>query len=289
LRDWIADTAYRMQCPIDFCAVGAIGILAAVVGAGIGIKPKRKDDWLIVPNLWGGVIGPPSKKKTPALAEMVKALGRLEKLAADGTQQAKAAAADPETKARQKLLEAELKEAIKADMLAKRTASMAAAYADATTGNTMPLEEGSDDADGASQAQGAIPPAPTVSTDTQRGRDQARNGRPERAAQPATCKSVSAPTTQPSRRCMICFRRTGAAFWSSVTNWSACCAAGTSKDASRIAAFISKLGTARAVSHSTASGAGMSSATTCACPSSAAPSRTRCATTSIRPASKTTA
>jgi putative DNA primase/helicase len=135
-RGWIADIAYRMQCPIDFCAVGAIGILAAVVGAGIGIKPKRKDDWLIVPNLWGGVIGPPSKKKTPALAEMVKALGRLEKLATDGTQQAKAAAADPETKARQKLLEAELKEAIKADMLAKRTASMAAAYADATNGNT---------------------------------------------------------------------------------------------------------------------------------------------------------
>jgi hypothetical protein len=143
LRGWITDTAYRMQCPIDFCAVGAIGILAAVVGAGIGIKPKRKDDWLIVPNLWGGVIGPPSKKKTPALAEMVKALGRLEKLAADGTQHAKAAAADPETKARQKLLEADLKEAVKADMLAKRTASMAAAYVDATAGN-MPLEEGSD-------------------------------------------------------------------------------------------------------------------------------------------------
>ncbi|MEF8727204.1 MAG: DUF3987 domain-containing protein [Accumulibacter sp.] len=108
-RGWITDTAYRMQCPIDFCAVGAIGILAAVVGAGIGIKPKRKDDWLVVPNLWGGVIAPPSKKKTPALAEMIKALGRLEKLAADGTQQVKATAADPETRARHKLLEAELK------------------------------------------------------------------------------------------------------------------------------------------------------------------------------------
>ncbi|WP_300340244.1 YfjI family protein [Accumulibacter sp.] len=142
-RGWIADTAHRMQCPIDFCAVGAIGILAAVVGAGIGIKPKRKDDWLIVPNLWGGVIGPPSKKKTPALAEMVKALGRLEKLATDGTRQAKATAADPETKAIQKLLDAELKEAITADRLAKRTASMATAYADATNGD-MPSEEGSD-------------------------------------------------------------------------------------------------------------------------------------------------
>ena len=143
-RGWIADTAYRMQCPIDFCAVGAIGILAAVVGAGIGIKPKRKDDWLIVPNLWGGVIGPPSKKKTPALAEMVKALGRLEKLAADGTQQAKATATDPETKVIQKLLDAELKEAIQADRLAKRTDSMAEAYADAT-GVDVSYDEGSND------------------------------------------------------------------------------------------------------------------------------------------------
>ncbi len=136
-RGWIADTAYRMQCPIDFCAVGAIGILAAVVGAGIGIKPKRKDDWLIVPNLWGGVIGPPSKKKTPALAEMVKALGRLETLATDGTQQAKASAADPETKVRQKLLETELKEAIKAEIEADRIAKAATAYATVSNGSTL--------------------------------------------------------------------------------------------------------------------------------------------------------
>ncbi|MCM8626948.1 DUF3987 domain-containing protein [Accumulibacter sp.] len=143
-RGWITDTAYRMQCPIDFCAVGAIVILAAVVGAGIGIKPKRKDDWLVVPNLWGGVIAPPSKKKTPALAEMIKALGRLEKLVADGCQQAKATAADPETKARQKLLEAELREAIKADMLAKRSVSVAAASPDVISG-VAPYEECTDD------------------------------------------------------------------------------------------------------------------------------------------------
>lgn len=143
-RDWITDTAYRMQCPIDFCAVGALVILAAVVGAGIGIKPKRKDDWLVVPNLWGGVIAPPSKKKTPALAEMIKALGRLEKLAADGSQQAKATAADPETRARQKLLEAELREAVKADMLAKRSAGMTAASPDFLDG-IPPSEECSDE------------------------------------------------------------------------------------------------------------------------------------------------
>ena len=70
----------------------------------VGIRPKRKDDWLVVPNLWGGVIGPPSKKKTPALSEMLKALHRLEKSANDDAQHAKASAADPETKIKHKLL-----------------------------------------------------------------------------------------------------------------------------------------------------------------------------------------
>ena len=143
-RGWITDIAHRMQCPIDYCAVGAIAILAAVVGAGIGIKPKRKDDWLIVPNLWGGVIGPPSKKKTPALAEMVKALSRLEKIAIDGTQQAKDTAADPETKVRQKLLETELKEAIKFEIEAQRTSTAANAYATATNGGTQADEDTED-------------------------------------------------------------------------------------------------------------------------------------------------
>lgn len=143
-RGWISDIAYRMQCPIDFCAIGAIAILAAVVGAGVGIKPKRKDDWLIVPNLWGGVIGPPSKKKTPALAEMVKALARLEKLATDGSQQAKATAADPETKVRRKLLETELKEAIKTEIEAQRIAKAANAYAEATNGGMQADEDTKD-------------------------------------------------------------------------------------------------------------------------------------------------
>ncbi len=65
LRGWIADVAHRMQCPVDYCAVGALVALAGVVGAAVGIRPKRRDDWLVVPNLWGGVIGPPSKKKDP--------------------------------------------------------------------------------------------------------------------------------------------------------------------------------------------------------------------------------
>ncbi len=67
-RPWISDIAARVQCPADFPAVAAMIGLAAVLGRKIGIRPKRHDDWLVVPNLWGAVIGPPSVMKTPAIA-----------------------------------------------------------------------------------------------------------------------------------------------------------------------------------------------------------------------------
>lgn len=67
LRPWIADVAERMQCPPDYPAMGAMVALSSVVGRQVGIRPKRQDDWTVVPNLWGAVVGRPSLLKTPAL------------------------------------------------------------------------------------------------------------------------------------------------------------------------------------------------------------------------------
>lgn len=58
-RGWIVDIAERTQCPIDFPAAGAMVALAGVVGRKIGIRPKRMDDWLVVPNMWGVIVGRP--------------------------------------------------------------------------------------------------------------------------------------------------------------------------------------------------------------------------------------
>jgi 5S rRNA maturation endonuclease (ribonuclease M5) len=77
-RGWLTDIAHRMQCPIDFVAVGAIVAAGAIIGAGCGIRPKQNDDWLVIPNLWGGVVARPSMLKTPSLAEVLKPLARLE-------------------------------------------------------------------------------------------------------------------------------------------------------------------------------------------------------------------
>ena len=41
--------------------------LSALVGNRARIRPKQFDDWEIVPNLWGAIIGAPSAMKSPAL------------------------------------------------------------------------------------------------------------------------------------------------------------------------------------------------------------------------------
>ena len=79
LRCWVTDIAERMQCPPDFTAVGAVVALSSIIGARAVVRPKAKDDWTVVPNLWGAIIGRPGVMKSPALSEVMKPLHRLEK------------------------------------------------------------------------------------------------------------------------------------------------------------------------------------------------------------------
>ena len=62
----VADVAYRMQCPPDYVACAVLVAMGAVVGNRIGIRPKQEDSWLVIPNLWGCIIGRPSMKKSPS-------------------------------------------------------------------------------------------------------------------------------------------------------------------------------------------------------------------------------
>lgn len=79
LRAWVIDIAERMQCPPDFTAVGAVVALSSLVGARAVVMPKARDDWAVVPNLWGAIVGRPGVMKSPALSEVLKPLHRLEK------------------------------------------------------------------------------------------------------------------------------------------------------------------------------------------------------------------
>ena len=78
LRPWVEDIAERIQCAPEFPAIGAMVALAAVVGRQVGIRPRLHDDWTVVPNLWGAVVGRPGLLKSPALAEVMRPLHWLE-------------------------------------------------------------------------------------------------------------------------------------------------------------------------------------------------------------------
>jgi putative DNA primase/helicase len=77
LAPWVADIADRIQCPPEFVAVGVLVAAAAVIGRQLAIRPKRQDDWAVVPNLWGLAVGAPGSLKSPALAEALRPLRRL--------------------------------------------------------------------------------------------------------------------------------------------------------------------------------------------------------------------
>lgn len=88
LRGWLMDIADRMQIPPDFSTAAAVVTLGSIIGRGCGIHPKRHDDWLVVPNLWGAVVGRPSLMKTPAVSEAQRHLKRLEAEAREEHQRA---------------------------------------------------------------------------------------------------------------------------------------------------------------------------------------------------------
>ena len=75
---WVIDIAKRMQCPLDYPFATLIVMCASIIGTRCAIRPKSKDSWQVVPNLWGGLVGSPSALKTPAIQEVTRMLTELE-------------------------------------------------------------------------------------------------------------------------------------------------------------------------------------------------------------------
>ena len=79
LLAFVADIADRMQVPIDFVVAPLLVALGAVIGRRALIQPKTNDSsWRFPPNLWGGIVGRPARKKTPAIDAALAPLRRLE-------------------------------------------------------------------------------------------------------------------------------------------------------------------------------------------------------------------
>lgn len=115
LRAWVMDEAERMPCPPEYVATAALVALGSIIGARCAVKPKARDSWLIVPNVWGGIVGDPAAKKSPAWGAAMKALDRLIAKALEGH---RAAFAEYETakvvyEAQKDAIEGRIKEAAK--------------------------------------------------------------------------------------------------------------------------------------------------------------------------------
>lgn len=63
LAEFVLDEADRMCAAPDYVAATLIVALGSVIGSRCAIKPKRRDDWIVTTNLFGGVVGEPSSKR----------------------------------------------------------------------------------------------------------------------------------------------------------------------------------------------------------------------------------
>jgi putative DNA primase/helicase len=75
----VADITELMQVPMDYPAVVIVLCLAGVVNWRATIEPKANDTgWVVVPNLWGGIIAPPGFLKSPVIQAITRPLSRIQ-------------------------------------------------------------------------------------------------------------------------------------------------------------------------------------------------------------------
>ena len=89
-RPLATDIARRMQCPPEYVAVPLLVAAGAVIGRRIGIRPKLRDNWQEVPNLWGMIVGRPGILKSPAMTAALAPLRRLDAVASENNRRAAA-------------------------------------------------------------------------------------------------------------------------------------------------------------------------------------------------------
>ncbi len=79
LRTLVADVSERMQVPMDYPAVVMVLSLAGAVNRRATIQPKAHDpSWIVVPNLWGGLIAPPGFMKSPVIQAATRPLNQIQ-------------------------------------------------------------------------------------------------------------------------------------------------------------------------------------------------------------------
>ena len=115
LRGYVQDISERMQCPPDFAGVGVMVMMATVIGRKIGIRPMQHNDWTVIANFWGAVVGNSGVMKSPTLAEALAPIKKLQATAYAVFNKAKAEHDDQEgyAKLQQSINKSEARQALK--------------------------------------------------------------------------------------------------------------------------------------------------------------------------------
>lgn len=92
LRSYVQDISERMQCPPDFAAVGVMVMMATIIGRKVGIRPMKHNDWTVIPNLWGAVVGNSGVMKSPTLSAALSPIKKLQAAAYEVFNKARAEA-----------------------------------------------------------------------------------------------------------------------------------------------------------------------------------------------------
>lgn len=79
----VADVSERLQCPPDFVAVPLLVAAASLVARRVAIRPQQRTDWTERGNLWALIVGRPGIMKSPAMAQAMAPLHRMEARAAE--------------------------------------------------------------------------------------------------------------------------------------------------------------------------------------------------------------
>ena len=121
VRAWVEGVTERMQSPPDYAGVTVMTALGSLIGRKITVRPKLEDDWSLVANCCGLLVGPPGILKSPSQSEglrplrYLEAAGREAYVMATAEYEIKAAVA----KAQAKQAEKEAAKALKQDRNAK--------------------------------------------------------------------------------------------------------------------------------------------------------------------------
>lgn len=117
LRGYVKDISERMQCPPDFAAVAVFVMMATIIGRKVCIRPMRQDDWTVICNLWGAVVGNSGVMKSPTLSAGLAPIKQLQAWAYEdfNNRMAEYAAQDEIAKLQKSVAKSEVKKKLSKD------------------------------------------------------------------------------------------------------------------------------------------------------------------------------